>query len=39
MTVAERARYLEPTQVSGRAFVQRAVEGEVVMFVELPKPA
>jgi uncharacterized protein (DUF1330 family) len=31
MISAERSHYLEPTQASGRAFVQRAVEGEVVM--------
>jgi uncharacterized protein (DUF1330 family) len=31
MIAAERARYLEPTQTSGRAFAQRSVEGEVMM--------
>lgn len=31
MTGLEQAGYLEPTHVSGRAFVQRAIEGEVVM--------
>ena len=31
MTTFVRARYLEPTQASGRAFVLRGVEGEVVM--------
>jgi uncharacterized protein (DUF1330 family) len=31
MTIAESVRYLEPTQASGRAFLQRAVEGPVVM--------
>jgi uncharacterized protein (DUF1330 family) len=31
MIAAERSHYLEPTQAPGRAFAQRAVEGEVVM--------
>lgn len=28
---SEQSRYLEPTQESGRAFIQRAIEGKVVM--------
>jgi hypothetical protein len=28
---AERVRYLEPTQASGHALIQRAIQGEIVM--------
>jgi hypothetical protein len=31
MTVVAHDPYLEPTQAAGRAFVQRAIQGEIVM--------